>query len=117
MQEYFIDFSEWLTALGEEYDVDPLTLGILYFISKPFFIGCLIWTAARARLKAPVLMPILFSAIAFSIPYTYIIIAGRNIPLWVYFFIGAMFVYGAYTIRKKLVNKPAISEAIVDKNL
>ncbi|GAA4912069.1 hypothetical protein [Mucilaginibacter defluvii] len=107
MEEYFNSFSDWLTALGDEYDVDPLTLGILYFISKPTFIGSLVWTANRARRKASVLVPILISAIAFSIPYVYIILVGRNIPKWVYVFIALMFVYGTYTIRKKLTEKKA----------
>ncbi|MCD8739523.1 hypothetical protein LT679_02815 [Mucilaginibacter roseus] len=105
MEEYINSFSDWLTALGDEYDVDPLTLGILYFISKPTFIGSLVWTANRARRKASVLVPILISAMAFSIPYVYIIFAGRNIPKWVYVFIALMFIYGAYTIRKKLNEK------------
>lgn len=109
MEEYFNSFSDWLTALGDEYDVDPLTLGILYFISKPLFIGSLVWTAKRARRKASVLVPILVSAAAFSIPYVYIILVGRNIPKWVYVFIALMFIYGAYTIRKKLTEKKAIT--------
>ncbi|MBE9586395.1 hypothetical protein IM792_18220 [Mucilaginibacter sp. JRF] len=115
MQEYFSDFTDWLTSFGDEYDVDPLTLGILYLISKPSFIGCLIWTANRARLKAPVLVPILFSAMAFSIPYVYIIIAGRNIPVWVYIFIACMFVYGAYTIRKKLSERASADNTSTTK--
>ncbi|MCC8407444.1 hypothetical protein LJ707_00765 [Mucilaginibacter sp. UR6-1] len=117
MQDYLTEFNDWLTSLGEEYDVDPLTLGILYFISKPCFIGCLVLTVNRARKKAPVLVPILFSALAFSIPYVYIIVAGRNIPAWVYIFIACMFVYGAYTIRKKLREKPVLSKDVNDNDV
>jgi hypothetical protein len=41
-----------------------------------------------------------------SLPYLYLVIAGRNISIWVYLGIGLMFTYGGFSIWKKITAKP-----------
>lgn len=108
MTDYLTLLKDWIVGLGEEHDVDPLILGCLYFISKPSFITSLVWLLKNARAKKSILIPILFAAVSFSLPYVYLIIAGRNIPVWVYVFICLMFIYGGFTIWKKIAAKPSI---------
>lgn len=111
MEEYFIQFKEWLTTLGEKHGVNPLLLGCLYFVSKVSLFTLLGFAVRNIRAKRPAVTLLLLAGVSFSIPYTYIIIAGRNIALWVYFVIGFVFVYGAYTIWKKATEKPKPEDA------
>ncbi|MEO6520776.1 MAG: hypothetical protein ABIN91_03800 [Mucilaginibacter sp.] len=102
MMEYINLIKDWIIGLGEKHEVDPLLLGCLYLISKLFFFGFLGWALKTYRSKKPILVPLLFASVSFSLPYLYLIIAGRNISIWVYVFIALMFAYGGFTIWKKL---------------
>ncbi|MDB5274899.1 MAG: hypothetical protein JWO58_3266 [Chitinophagaceae bacterium] len=106
MTEYFILFRDWVISLGEKHEVDPLLLGSLYLLSKLCFFSFLGWSLKNYRAKKPIMIPLLFASISFSLPYLYLVIAGRNISIWVYVFIAMMFIYGGFTIWKKLTAKP-----------
>lgn len=105
MNQLLAQLDEMLDKLSEEHGVDPLLLGVLYIISKVSFVIMLGLMIRNMRAKKPFTMLILFAALCFSIPYVYFIIAGRNIHFGVYIFIGLIFVYGGYTIRKKINQK------------
>jgi hypothetical protein len=102
MTEYITLFKDWVIALGEKHEVDPLLLGTLYFASKVCFITFIGWVIKNLKSKKAIMMPLLLASVSFSMPYLYLIIAGRNIPVWVYMFIALMFAYGGYTIWKKI---------------
>ena len=106
MVDYLIQFKDWIIALGVKHDVDPLLLGCLYLTSKLFFFSFLGWVLKLLRAKKPFIFPLLFAFMSFSLPYLYLIIAGRNISVWVYLFIALMFIYGGYSIWKKITTKP-----------
>jgi hypothetical protein len=106
MVDYLIQFKDWIIALGIRHEVDPLTLGCLYLCSKVSFFSFLGWVLKNLRAKRPFLIQLLFAFMSFSVPYMYLIIAGRNISVWVYVFIALMFMYGAFSIYKKVTAKP-----------
>lgn len=110
MEEYFDQFTHWLTTLGEKHGVNPLLLGCLYFTSKVSLFTLLGFAVRNIRAKRPATTLLLLAGISFSIPYTYILIAGRNLSIWVYFIIGFIFAYGIYTIWKKLTAKPVVED-------
>lgn len=106
MDEYIILIKDWITELGEKHDVDPLTLGCIYLVSKICFFSLLGWVLKNLRSKKPFTTQLLFACLFFSLPYMYIIIAGRNISIWVYLFMAALFTSGAFSIWKKITTKP-----------
>lgn len=108
MMDSWITFEEWLTTLGEEHGVDPLILGCLYVVSKLSLFTFLGWVVKNIRAKKPFALQLLLAAVSFCVPYTYLIIAGRNISVWVYVFIGTVFLLGIYSIWKKVTEKPAL---------
>jgi hypothetical protein len=108
MTHYLTLLKDWIIALGDKHDVDPLLLGCLYLVSKLSFFTFIGLTLRNLRAKRPIITLVLFAAVSFSLPYMYLIIAGRNISVWVYVFIGCMFVYGGYSIWKKVTEKPAL---------
>jgi Na+/melibiose symporter-like transporter len=108
MMHYFVIFKDWVISLGEKHDVNPLLLGSLYFIGKltmVIFIGV---TIKKLKEKKPVILTMLLAAVGYSIPYTYLIIYGRNLSVWVYVFVGVMLVFGGFTIWKKINAKPGV---------
>jgi len=106
MADYLTLLKDWIINLGEKHEVDPLILGSLYLVSKLSFFSFLGWVIKNLRSKRPFLIPLLFACMSFSLPYLYLVIAGRNISVWVYIFIACMFFYGGFTIWKKVTAKP-----------
>ncbi len=104
--EWWEAFKEWFLSLGEKYNVNPYIFGGIYIGAIPFFFLCLGWTIKNIKNKKPFVLPLLLTGFCFVSAYLYLIIAGKNIPVWVYIFIGVMIAYSIYstvkTIKKKV---------------
>ncbi len=99
--EWWETFKEWFLNLGEKYHVNPYIFGSIYIGAIPFFFLFLSRTIKNIKNKKPFVLPLLLTSLCFISAYLYLLIAGRNIPVWVYIFIGVMIVYGVYsTVRK-----------------
>ena len=94
-------FKEWFFGLGTKYGVNPIIFGSIYVGAIPFFSLSIAWLIRNLRHKRSIVLPLLSASFCFVSAYLYLIIAGKNIPAWVYVFLGAMVFYGAFsTIRK-----------------
>ena len=103
--EWWQIFKEWFLSLGEKYNVNPYIFGGIYIGAIPFFFLCLGWTFKKIRKKKSFVLPLLLTGLFFISAYLYLIIAGKNIPAWVYIFIGVMIVYSVYSTIKKIKKK------------
>ena len=102
--DWWLSFRDWFLGLGEVYGVNPVIFGSLYVGSIPFFTLSLGWVIRNIRQKKSITIPILLTGIFFISAYLYLIIAGRNIPLWVYLFIMAMVAFGVFSTFNKVRN-------------
>lgn len=97
----------WVMALGESYGVNPIIFGAIYVGAIPFFLLFTGLAIKRLRAGKPAVVPILAAGFCFVSAYLYLAIVGRNIPIWVWLFIGALVGYGAWSavrdFRKKLI--------------
>ncbi len=99
--ELWESFKIWFMSLGENYGVNPIIFGSLYVGTIPLFTFTLGWVIKNSRAKKPILLPLLLTGLFFISAYIYLIIAGKNIPYWVYAFIVLMIVVGLIgTLRK-----------------
>lgn len=103
--ELWQSFKDWFMSLGESYGVNPYIFGGIYIAAIPFFFLCLSWTIKNIRNKKPVVVPALLTGLFFISAYLYLIIVGKNIPVWVYVFIAGMVIYGVYSTVKKVKEK------------
>lgn len=103
--QWWETFKHWFLSLGENYGVNPYIFGGIYIGAIPFFFLCLGWTIKNIRQKKPIVLPVLLTGLCFISAYLYLIIAGKNIPVWVYVFIGIMVLYGVYSTMKKIKHK------------
>jgi peptidoglycan/LPS O-acetylase OafA/YrhL len=78
------DLVGWLGGLGDEYGVDPLVYAVLYVASAPLFFGSLAWLIRRLRRREEWLVPGASTALFFSLPTLYVVVAGRDLPWWIY---------------------------------
>ena len=93
-------WQDWLLSLGRDYGVDPWIFGAIYVGAIPFFLLSIGWLVRNARLGHSIVLPTLSAGFFFVSAYLYLAVAGRNIPAWVWLFLGALVVFGAVsTIR------------------
>ncbi len=93
-------FTTWFLSLGANYGVNPWIFGAIYVGAIPFFLASMAWLIARARAHRSTVVPAMCAGFCFVSAYLYLAIAGRNIPLWVWFFLAALVIYGAVsTVR------------------
>ncbi len=91
---------EWFFSLGENYGVNPWIFGAIYVGAIPFFLASIGWLVKRARAHRSTVVPTMLAGFFFVSAYLYLAIAGRNIPVWVWIFLAALVIYGAWsTIR------------------
>lgn len=107
--EWLLHLKDWFMGLGEKYNVNPIIFGSIYVGAIPFFFLSLGWLVKRIKQGKSVVLPVLLTGFLFVSAYLYLIIAGRNIPIWVYFFIGAMVAYGILSTALKVKRKVVTS--------
>jgi len=98
-------FKQWFLSLGPEYGVDPIIFGSIYVGAIPFFTLSLAWLVKNIRSKKSIVLPVLSTGFFFVSAYLYLVIVGRNIPLWVYFFIVGLVAFGVYSTIRKVKKK------------
>ena len=103
--EWWETFKEWFLSLGGKYNVNPYIFGSIYIGAIPLFFLCLRWAIKNIKHKKSFVLPLLLTGFCFISAYLYLIIVGKNIPVWVYIFIGVMIVYGIYSSVKTINNK------------
>lgn len=91
----------WFLGLGEQYGVEPWIFGTIYVGAIPFFTASIAWLVRNLKRGQSTVAPFLSAAFFFVSAYLYLLIAGKNIPVWVYVFIAGMVAVGAWsTVRK-----------------
>ena len=90
--------SDWFLSLCRDYGVNPLIFGTIYVGAIPFFLASIGWLVRRARAGRSTLAPTLCAGFCFVSAYLYLAVAGRNIPVWVWIFLGALIAYGAVSL-------------------
>ena len=98
----FEALQDWFLDLGAEYGVNPIVFGAIYVGAIPFFSLCVAWLIRNYRQKKSVVLPALGASFFFISAYLYLLIAGQNIPVWVYFFVAGMILFGIWSTVKKI---------------
>lgn len=102
----------WFMSLGENYGVNPLIFGAIYVGAIPFFTISVGWLVRNYKKGKSVVLPVLAASFFFISAYLYLIIAGKNVPIWVYGLVVAMLIYGGWSTYRSIklkVNDEGVS--------
>lgn len=92
---------DWFFGLGEQYHVNPLIFGAIYVGAIPLFSASVAWLVGNYRRRKSVALPALSAGFCFVSAYLYLMVAGRNVPPWVYWVVAVLVAFGAVsTVRK-----------------
>ncbi|MDX1740587.1 MAG: hypothetical protein R3178_04800 [Rhodothermales bacterium] len=100
--DFLRPYIDTIMAVGADYGVNPFVFATIYVGAVPFFTASVAWLIRNLRRRRPITLPVLSAGFFFVSAYLYLLVAGRNIPLWVYGLVGAMLAYGTYSTVKKI---------------
>lgn len=103
--------NEWILAQGAQYGVNPYVFAAIYVGAIPFFLASITWLIRRARAGRSTVVPTMLAGFFFVSAYIYLAIFGEDIPLWVWIFLAALIVYGAWSTIRDTRRKIAASKA------
>lgn len=109
--EFLDNIYVWFMSLGETYGVNPLIFGAIYVGAIPFFTLSIGWLVSNYRKGTSIVLPVLSASFFFVSAYLYLMIAGKNVPFWVYGVVVAMLLYGAWSTYKNVKSK--VKEEVV----
>lgn len=89
-------------TLSETYGVNPLVFGVLYFGTMPLFALSVAWWVRRWRRGESTAVAASVTGLLFVAAYLYVLVAGRNLPVWVYLFMAAMLTLGGVSTWRQL---------------
>ncbi|MBA3513244.1 MAG: hypothetical protein H0T77_02570 [Pyrinomonadaceae bacterium] len=98
----YSELKDWFFALGAQYHVNPLVFGVIYVGAIPFFMASITWLVRNYRRNRSITFPVMSAGFFFISAYLYLMVAGRNVPLWVYGVVVALVVLGAISTIKKI---------------
>jgi hypothetical protein len=96
---------EWFLNLGREYGVNPIVFGSIYVGAIPFFSLSVAWLIRNLRRRRSAVLPALCASFCFISAYLYLLIAGKNIPVWVYLFLAGVAGLGVFSTVRKIKAK------------
>jgi hypothetical protein len=100
--ELLQEAGDWFLGLGEQYGVNPIIFGSIYVGAIPFFSLSLGWLIRNLKKGKPFMLQAILTLFFFVSAYLYLIIAGRNVPVWVYGVVLLMIGFGAYSTWQKI---------------
>ncbi|MCC5941491.1 MAG: hypothetical protein JJU37_08105 [Balneolaceae bacterium] len=95
----------WLMGLGENYGVNPIIFAVIYVGAIPFFSLSIVWLTYNYKRGVSIVLPLLSAMFFFISAYLYLLIAGENVPWWVYIIVFVILLTGSWTTYKKIRTK------------
>ena len=102
---YWDATKDWFLSLGTDYGVNPLIFGGIYIGAIPLFSLSIAWLIKNHRQGKSIALPAMSATFFFISAYIYLIVAGENVPIWVYGVVILLIVFGAFSTLKKVRDK------------
>ena len=85
---------DYFNDIARAHAVDPLLFIVIYAISTVPFLFVSGWLVHHIRKQKPLAVLLFFWALFYSAPYIYLLIVGRDMPLWMYLLVAVLIIGG-----------------------
>ena len=96
---------EYFTTIGNQYDVNPILYLGINVGATPLFIFASSWFVKRYKKKQKIILPAITCVLIFHAADTYLILFGKNLPLFFYFILASTSIITGYFSCVKIKNK------------
>ncbi|MCW3108277.1 MAG: hypothetical protein JWQ09_2783 [Segetibacter sp.] len=93
---------EYYATIGERYNVDPIIFVGIHIVATPVFAAVIGWMIYNKKNRKSILIPALVAVFVFNAASIYLIIFGRDIPLYIYLIVILSAVVGGFFTYRKV---------------
>ena len=94
-------------TIGEKYEVDPLLFVGIHVVATPLFAAAVAWIIYNKKKDKSLVVPSLVAIFIFNAANIYLIIFGKNIPFYIFAFVGTTAIISGYFTYRKIKKKIA----------
>jgi hypothetical protein len=107
---------QYYIAIGEKYEVDPLLFVGIHVIATPLFAASVAWIIYNKKKNKSLVLPSAVAIFIFNAANVYLILFGKNIPFYIYAFVGSTAIISGYFTYKKIRKKLYLINEVDDSN-
>ncbi len=96
---------EYYTTIGEKYQVNTFVFVAIHVIATTLFIATVAWIVRNYKKKKSIIIPAVVAGLIFNAANIYLVISGKNIPVWIYAIIIVTTIISGYFSVKKIQHK------------
>ena len=105
---------DYYFVISTKYAVKPIVFISIHAVCTPLLVMNIWWLLRSKRLGKPIIAPLLCTIVLYNIANVYLVIVGRNIPLYIYLMLIVFTLYSGYIsvmkLREKLANTKVACE-------
>ena len=102
MMHVWQTIKDYYFALSNQYHVNPIVFISIHAVCTPLLILVIWWLLRTKKQGKPIIVPLLCAIVLYNIANVYLVIAGRNIPLYIYIMLLVFTLYSGYISVKKI---------------
>jgi hypothetical protein len=93
--------------ISTKYAVNPVVFISIHAVCTPLLMLNIWWLLRTKKQGKPIITPMLCAIVLYNIANVYLVVVGRNIPLYIYLMLVAFTIYSGYISVKKIREKLA----------
>lgn len=93
---------DYYFAISIKYHVDPVVFISIHAVCTPLLLINIWWLVRTKKQNKPIIVPLLFAIVLYNIANIYLVVAGKNIPSYIYLMLIIFTLYSGYISIKKI---------------
>lgn len=96
---------EYYFEISTKYAVNPIVFISIHAVCTPLLMTNIWWLLRTKKQGKPIIIPMLCAIVLYNIANVYLVVVGKNIPLYIYLMLIAFTLYSGYLSVKKIREK------------
>ena len=96
---------KYYITIANKYHVDPVIFLGIHVVATPLFIFAAAWPIKTYKNKLQIILPAVICVFIFNAANIYLVMFGRNLPLFIYFILAIISIITGYFSYGKIQNK------------
>ncbi len=105
MANLWDSIKKYYETIGRMYHVSPGLFVLIHIVATPLFIASAAWIVNNFRRKKSLYLPVIVSILIFNAANIYLILFGKNLPLYLFVIIAFSTILSAYISFKRIKRK------------
>ena len=96
---------DYYFVISTKYNVNPVIFISIHAICTPLLLLVIWWLLHNKKQHKPIIAPMLCTIVLYNVANVYLVVAGKNIPLYIYLMLVVFTLYSGFISSKKIKGK------------